>query len=183
MREIKVERTTHIDFLFYLRGLGILDKITICGSYGLKLNGFLDRRCHDLDILTSVDWYHYNPFRLTAMDNEQRSHKFNVGDQKITCTKVKFMDLGVDLLYNTTFNAHGKYEEVKLIVDDNLGEGIEDYPGYNNELIVRVEDPSSAIRFKQQYIKTDNSEESRKKHMADFASEKMLEALIGLIDE
>lgn len=165
MREVKIERSDHTEALFYLKGAGLLDEITICGSFGLKINGLLDREIHDLDLLTDHDWYGWNPFRGTPTENDS-SHKFSVYGKEIKCTKIRAMGCDVDLLYNPSGT---KCKKVKLLVDISYGETCELLHNIDSrEIIVRVEDPMVAIRFKQEYMKNDRMKESREKHKADL---------------
>lgn len=167
MRTVTMPRSHQTDALFFLKGMGLLEEVTICGSYGLKINGLLDRDIHDLDLITDHNWYNGNPFRGNPTENDS-SHKFSVYGKEILCTKVFVAGCDIDLLYNPSGS---KSEMVRLLVDitDNCSENDLHDPS-PRELIVRVEDPKVAIRFKQEYMKNDRSEESREKHRMDLES-------------
>lgn len=126
-----------------------------CDSFGLVLNGLLQRYVNDLDILTVEDHYgvgnFYEEYHMYALRYENKnSHKFMVGKDQVLCFPLNFPNgIKVDVLYNE--NTKPKYREI-------------DFHGTK----IKIENPESAIDTKLKYIENDKNTESVLKHLKDL---------------
>jgi hypothetical protein len=122
-----------------------------CGSFGLVLNGLLDREVKDLDVITHKYFLKWSGFFDQFHTNIGKSsdHWLTDGIGNVLCFKLLMNEIKVDCMYviehDTSFN------EI-------------DFEG----VIIRVEDPKSAINAKIGYVENDQSDVSRLKHFADL---------------
>ncbi len=168
MRNIVVQRNPSLvplmDVILFLDKLDLLDQVVFCGSISLYLNGWLKRLPNDIDMLTLESWYKVpHPlymYQELGSKGEERSHKFNVGNQQITCTKTNLFGKKIDILHNPELSIND-YETVSLELYRN-----EDNKCFPVKIL--LEDPGHAVRFKIQYIKHDKSSDSKEKHIKDI---------------
>ncbi len=121
-----------------------------CGSFGLVLNGLLDRKVNDLDVITSENYWKWGGFFPDERrENHEGSQKFMVGKDTVLSFKVHLNGIKVDVLYN-----EGSKPEYTT-ADFGM-------------MSIRVETPGSAIRAKKLYIVNDRSNESVVKHLKDL---------------
>jgi hypothetical protein len=119
-------------------------KVTFCGSFGLKINGKIDREVHDIDCITDKDWYaipphKYIPKKFSSKDDFYQvmaignSAKFYVHGVLIKCFKlVSPQGITIDVMYRPdgVHSSEHEFEGVKI----------------------KVERPESAIEVKHFYL-------------------------------
>lgn len=146
-----------IDVLLFLHSKEILDNLVICGSLGLYLNDKLSRKINDVDLLEIDCKYGLNPGNLAQMYTTScnSSSKFHAGDALIKCWKINIFNTNIDFLFNTKDEI--EYDLMELII-----------PEIKNSLIVKVERPDNAYKFKELYVDSIYNDEARLKHKRDL---------------
>jgi hypothetical protein len=121
-------------------------KVVFCGSFGLVLNGLLDREVHDIDVLTFENHY------LTNNNKNDRelggSGKFMVGGKEVLRFKRNVNGYDIDVLYK----------------DDELKYSEQNF--YNK--IIKVEQPMQAVIAKKQYLESNANHVNKEKHLHDL---------------
>lgn len=145
------------DVLLFLYSKEMLDNLVICGSLGLYLNDKLSRKINDVDLLEIDCKYGLNPGNLALMYTTScnSSSKFHAGDALIKCWKINIFHTNVDFLFNTKNEI--EYDLMELTI-----------PNIKNSLIVKVERPDSAYKFKELYAESIHNDEDRLKHRRDL---------------
>lgn len=134
-------------------------KVVFCGSFGLVLNGKLDRPIHDIDCITD-DCLYGSFFELIGKYGlgTSNSEKFVVDGVPVCVFKLTSPNgMGVDVMYRP----HGCKEGKKIWFHEGINPGAD----------IRVEKPESAIEIKKNYLKIANrtpNPEAAAKHMADL---------------
>ena len=120
--------------------------VVFCGSFGLVLNGLLDRPIKDIDVLTFENYF-VSPERELG-----NSGVFDVGNIEVLCFKEHINNITIDTLYRND-SENIKYSNIDF---------------YN--ISIKVELPQSAILFKKQYIESnkDKSNFNTEKHLKDL---------------
>jgi hypothetical protein len=133
------------------------------GSFGLFVNGLLDREIHDLDIITTTDYYveitkHLFKGDLITFDfrQEGQSNKFVRNDCLVKVFKV-ISPYGINIDFLFVSNNHDvsvdiKYKTIKF-----------------GNLELNIEDPNEAIVAKYSYqSRPELLEDHREKHRRDL---------------
>lgn len=116
-------------------------KVTFCGSLGLKLNGKLTRKVHDIDCITDKDHYGIDPQKWLPKNIKDafevyqgNSAKFKVNGVLVKCFKMTSpQGIHVDVMYRP--------------------DGVKSTNHELNGKIIKVEVPESAIAVKKYYLK------------------------------
>lgn len=129
-------------------------RVVFCGSFGLALNGLLDREIKDIDLLTEKNYY----MEWNMEGREGNSGQFWVPTANknrqilVKCFKLQSPDkITIDILHRTG----DKEFEVEYTEVDFYGEKI------------FVETPQGAITAKQRYLQSDQLQ-YKDKHIADL---------------
>lgn len=122
-----------------------------CGSFGLVLQGLLERKVHDIDILVDKNYYgdggFYNDIRREVGFT---SHSFMLGKDETTCFKLDFPGgIHVDVLHNA--NNKPDFTHIEFF-----------------GRMIKVETIDGAIDAKKQYVVNDRSQFSTLKHFRDL---------------
>lgn len=114
-------------------------KVTFCGSFGLRLNGKIDREVHDVDCITDKDFYGvkpwtYLPKKYDMLDvYDGHSAKFEVNGVLVKCFKLKSpQGITVDVMFRP----------------DGIKSNVHEYNGQK----IKVEMPESAMEVKKYYL-------------------------------
>lgn len=127
--------------------------VVFCGSFGLVLNGKLEREVKDIDVLVAKSYYNQGGFfdKLRVSNSCADSAIFMVGDEMVRSFKLKFdNDVKVDVLYNES----EKVPDFKEIIFDGIK--------------IRVENPEGAINAKLKYVRSDKFPDVAIKHIKDL---------------
>lgn len=159
-----LENFTHItnkhrDLIGILHARGRLNDVVFCGSFGLLLNGYLDRPIGDIDILTKEDHYtggqvDYHLLGDYRVSGTADSHKFMLGDTEVLSFKVRVGELNIDIFYTSN---ELEYDEV------DLGKGI----------TILVEKPQYAIENKKLYVRSNRRSSVKHKLDLDYMRDKV----------
>lgn len=127
--------------------------IIFCGSFGLSVNGLINRKIRDLDVITNKKYKQL--FELYDIGNfrtkHESSHIFNFDDEEVIVETMDINGIRVDF-----FNVNRNVEYKKFRLQDGT--------------IIKVETPEYAINVKKQYIKLNPNEEVFLKHFADLVN-------------
>lgn len=129
-------------------------KVTFCGSFGLVLNGKLDRPIHDIDCITDVDYYGKSGYDEIFQYGvcSSGSEKFYVEGVLVKVFKIYSPSgMGIDVMFRA--------------------DGVKSEKRFFEYAEIKVERPESAIHIKENYLKilgSDPNPESYKKHSSDL---------------
>lgn len=126
----------------------------ICGSFGLVLNGYLDRQVGDLDVLTPYNCevaIFEGELEKNRSNTEGHSQYFVNDGKKIKCVKTRYGSVKIDLMYNREIMDDAEFFEYNL----------------KSELI-KIEEPTGAVKAKLSYIKVMTGFSYFIKHLKDL---------------
>ena len=125
--------------------------IIFCGSIGLVVNGVLDRKVGDIDVITPENYWTGGGFmnNLRVSSVNEHSHQFMLGKDTVLCFKLSVNEVKVDVFYNN--GAKPEFEEIEV-----MGETF------------KIETPESALKVKLDYVVNDGLQGSAIKHLKDL---------------
>jgi len=124
------------------------ERIIFCGSFGLVLNGLINREIHDIDCFTLDN--HYGNMPINMDEHNFGSGHFFVDDKEIFRYSEIINNYDIDIMYrDDPYN-------IKYSVIDFYGSSI------------KVENPESAIIAKEQYLESNKNHINKDKHTNDL---------------
>jgi hypothetical protein len=124
------------------------ERIIFCGSFGLVVNGLLDREIHDIDCFTLDN--HYGCMPINMDEHDFGSGHFFVGGKEIFNFCEKINNYSIDIMYRED--------------PDNIKYNIVDFYGST----IKIEDPEFAIKAKKQYLESNKNLVNKEKHLSDL---------------